>query len=146
MNLKNYTSTVDADKSISRIERLLVDVGAKNINKQYAEDKTLKSITFLIDINGQTIAFRVEAKIDLVFKILWAEVKRPQPTTKARVTDQAERTAWKIVQDWVESQITMVQLQQAELAQVFLPYAYDPVKDQTFYQSIKGANFKALMA
>lgn len=148
-NLKNYTSTVPADKSISKIERLLVDFGAENINKTYnKETKKLDSISFLINIPGitNTMAFKVPAKVDRVFDVLWAQYKKPTPTTKQRVLDQSERTAWKIVCDWVEIQVSMIQLEQAEFIEVFLPYVYDPEKNQTFFEKLKETNFKQLNA
>lgn len=118
-------------------------MGATNINKQY-EGGSLASISFLIDVSGNTIAFRLPAKVGAVQKVLWAEVKRPRPETEKRINDQAERTAWKIVAEWVEIQFSMIKLEQAEFAEVFLPYAYDYAKDQTFYQRLKESNFKLL--
>lgn len=47
MNIKNYTSTIEASRSMAKIEDLLVEVGATNINKQYA-DKVCTGITFLL--------------------------------------------------------------------------------------------------
>ncbi|MBK7433510.1 MAG: hypothetical protein IPI66_06090, partial [Chitinophagaceae bacterium] len=47
MNIKNYTSTIDASRSMANIEELLVEIGATNINKQYA-DKVCTGITFLL--------------------------------------------------------------------------------------------------
>lgn len=143
MNLKNYTSTVPADKSIMRIERLLVEVGAKNINKQY-DDNMLKSITFLIDMNGQTAAFRLPAKVDVVEKVLRKEVKRPQSGTYERIKDQSERTAWKILCDWVEIQCSMIHLEQAEFAEIFLPYHYNPELNQTLWEQVKEGSIKLL--
>jgi hypothetical protein len=46
MNIKNYTSTVEASRSMARIEELLVEIGADNINKKY-ENKICTGITFL---------------------------------------------------------------------------------------------------
>lgn len=64
------------------------------------------------------------------------EVKRPRPETEKRYREQANRTAWKILYDWVEVQVTMVRLQQAQALEVFLPYAFDPTKGKTLYQRI----------
>ena len=46
MNIKNYTSTVDAGRSMAKIEELLVEIGATNINKEYT-NKICTDITFL---------------------------------------------------------------------------------------------------
>ncbi len=143
MNLKNYTSQVPADRSISRIERMLVEIGANNINKQYT-DGQLKALSFLVIVNGNTLAFRLPAKVDVVQRVLWDEVKRPQSGTRQRIRGQAERTAWKIVCDWVETQTAMIKLEQAEFAEMFLPYVYSPELDQTFYERIKESDFKLL--
>jgi hypothetical protein len=144
MDLKNYTSTIPADRSISRIEKLLVSIGATNINKEYDSSKMLKSITFLINVNNNTRPFKLPARVDVVEELFRKEVKRPQPGTLERIAAQAERTAWKIIHDWVEVQVSMIKLEQAEFTQVFLPYAYDVSTNETFYDKLKASGFKAL--
>lgn len=143
MNLKNYTSSVPADRSIAKIEKLLVSIGANNINKQY-KDEQLVAVSFLVNVNGTTLVFKLPAKIAMVEKVLREEVKRPRAETYKRIAVQSERTAWKIVCDWVEIQATMINLQQAEFAEIFLPYAYDVKNDQTFYEKLKETGFKQL--
>lgn len=144
VNIKNYTSTVPALTSMSRIEMYLVNAGASDISKKYDENKTCISLTFRMIVNNIPVFFQLEAKVQACFKVLYAEVKRPQPTTKQTILQQAERTAWKIISDWVEIQISMVQLEQADLIQVFLPYVYNPATEKTFYNQIKDNNFKQL--
>jgi len=146
MNLKNYTSTVPAITSMGRIEKSLVAAGATNISKTY-EDQVCTAITFRMVITGHVpMFFELPAKVEPCFNVLWAEVKRPKPETKKNIREQAERTAWKIVADWVEIQLSMILLEQAEPLQVFLPYCYDPSTDQTFYEKMKTNNFKQLTA
>ncbi|WP_343302876.1 hypothetical protein AAHN97_15120 [Chitinophaga niabensis] len=144
MNLKNYTSEVPPDLSVSRIERKLVEIGATNISKRY-EDGTLVAISFVILQNGTSIVLQLPARVERVFEVMWREVKRPVAGTKARTKEQAERTAWKIVSDWVDVQASMVLLEQAELLQVFLPYAMVS-STETLFDRMKGSEFKLLNA
>lgn len=137
MNIKNYTSTVDASKSMARIEELLVEIGASNINKRY-ENKICTGITFLLfDIQiGQTLAFHLKAQVDEVFEVLWKEIKRPLADTKEKLKQQANRTAWKVLSDWTEIQCTMILLGQAKPLQMFLPFVYDMKTEETFYEKV----------
>lgn len=147
MNLKNYTSSVPASTSMARIQRSLVEAGATDISMKFdPESKICVAITFRMIVSGHLpMFFQLPAKIDPCFKVLFAEVKRPRPDTQRLVREQAERTAWKIVSDWVDIQLSMILLEQAEPMQVFLPYVYDPAKDKTFYESLKESSFKGLL-
>lgn len=80
MNIKNYTSTIEASRSMAKIEELLVEIGASNINKQYA-DKICTGITFLLYDQQlqQTLPFHLKAQVEECFAILWQDVKRPRP-------------------------------------------------------------------
>jgi hypothetical protein len=144
MNLKNYTSETPASVSMAKIEKCLVEAGATDISKKYVEGVCI-SIRFRMLVNDKPVFFELPARVEACFNVLWKEVKRPQPNTKERTRQQAERTSWKIVSDWTECQLSMIRLQQAEILQVFLPYAYNPEKDQTYYEQLKQSNFKALL-
>jgi hypothetical protein len=143
VNLKNYTSEVPAITSMGHIEKYLVEAGATDISKKYV-DGICSAITFRMMINNFPVFFKLPAKVDACFEAMWKEVSRPRPDTKAKIKQQAERTAWKIVRDWVEIQISMIRLNQAEAMEIFLPYAYDPSTEQTFYHRLKANNFKQL--
>lgn len=146
MNIKNYTSTVDAGRSMARIEEMLVEIGANNINKKY-ENKVCTGITFLYFDNqiGQTLAFHLKAQVDEVFQILWKDVKRPQANTKDTMKAQANRTAWKVLSDWTEIQCTMILLGQAKPLQMFLPFVYDVKNEETFYDKVVSGKMPLLL-
>lgn len=144
INLKNYTSTVPAITSMGRIEQNLVKAGATDISKKYV-NQICKAITFRMMVNGEPLLFQIPAKVDKCFDVLYKEVKRPRPDTKDNIWSQAERTAWKIISDWVDIQLTMILLEQADALEIFLPFAYNPATDTTFYNQLKKGGFKALL-
>ncbi len=90
MNIKNYTSSVEACRSMAKIEELLVEIGASNINKQYA-DKICTGITFLLYDQQlqQTLPFHLKAQVEECFTILWQDIKRPRPDTRTAINLQA---------------------------------------------------------
>jgi hypothetical protein len=143
VNLKNYTSTVPATTSMGKIEQNLVAAGATDISKKY-EGGVCVAITFRMMVNAQPLFFKLPARVEHCFEVLWKEVKRPQADTKQKTREQAARTAWKIIADWVEIQLSMILLEQALPLQVFLPYVYDPARDETFFEKLEQTNFKLL--
>lgn len=145
MNIKNYTSTVDASRSMAKIEELLVEIGATNINKQYT-DKICTGITFLLFDQQlqQTIPFHLKAQVEECFLILWKDVKRPRPDTKATLQQQANKTAWKILCDWTEIQCSMILLGQAKPLQMFLPFMYDIKSNETLFDKVSSGKMKLL--
>lgn len=142
MKLKNYTSETPAENSVMRIERQLISIGASDISKSYKEGK-LGAIKFLIIINGSTVVFDLKARVSKVYDVLWSEIKRPQPGTKERIMLQAERTAWKLLADWVDVQASMIYLEQGDTLQMFLPYAMVN-NNETVYDKITQGGLKLL--
>jgi hypothetical protein len=143
MNLKNYTSSVPANDSIFRIEQMLVEAGASHIAKTY-EDGLVSGIIFQIRLNDMPLTFKLPAKIKPIFDAMWSGIKKPIPTTKKRLEEQSQRTAWKLVYDWVAVQLSMIRLEQTEPAEVFFPFLYNPAKDQTYFATLKEGGFKQL--
>ena len=48
--------------------------------------------------------------------------------------EQARRVAWRILKDWVAAQLAIVEAEQAQMAEVFLPYAVESQTGQTMFQ------------
>lgn len=142
MNLKNYTSTVPAERSIMLIEKQLATAGAMNISKWYV-DGEIAGMAFQAQINGVPASFKLPAKEDRVFKELAKQYKRWNDTAEATCKAQARRTAWKLLHDWVQIQVSMILLNQVEFMEVFLPYAFDG--RQTYFEVLKEKHYKGLL-
>lgn len=143
MNIKNYTSTVPVERTVARIESLLASFGVKAIAKQY-EDKRLAALTFQIAINDKDLLIRLPASPNRVLLALRKTCKRPRADTLNRLAKQADRTAWRLQQEWLEIELTKIMLDQSEPLEVFLPYVWDGAS--TFYGRLKESGFKLLPA
>ncbi|MDD5501939.1 MAG: hypothetical protein PHH26_00555 [Candidatus Thermoplasmatota archaeon] len=146
MSLKNYTSSVSASRSISYIEEKLVQHGAKQILKLYDGKQRVSGICFIMLYEGAEIPYKLPARLPECEKILRQNLSsRTRPETIQKLGEQAERTAWKILLDWVDAQMALIELSQVEMMEVFLPYVYDYQKRQTYFEALKEKGFKALL-
>jgi len=142
--MKNYTSGVPTDRTISKIETALARAGAGNIIKDYTEGE-LSALSFTLHLDGtRLVPIKLPANIEQVEKVLMTAVKRPRRETMRRIKQQAARTAWRLMQDWVEVQLSLIEMNQAEAMQVFLPYVWDGKR--TYFAMLKENNFKLLPA
>jgi len=141
--IKNYTSGVPVSRTLSRIEEVLVNGGAVNIMKDY-KNGIIDAVCFFVEepTSKKRIAVRLPANVNAVYDILYKEVRRPRPGTLEKLKEQASRTAWKLMQDWVEVQMSLIAMNQAEFLQVFLPYVWDGKR--TFFNTLKENGFKLL--
>ena len=148
MNIKNYTSSVPADRSILQIENILIEMGARNIAKEYDEFGKVQSISFSIKNGEGVVPFKLPAKKEPIKKLFLAGHGRRRHTSDQvkGYEAQAERTAWKNVKEWVELQATMIKLQQVEFMEVFMPYIFSFEHQKTLFERMKGDNFKQLTA
>lgn len=145
MFIKNYTSETPAHITIGRIEQRLIACGVNGITKEYSGSGKIAAIVFHLNLDGKRNSVRLPADETAVQKSLHADWMAQSPKSKKTVADfadQAERTAWKLMQDWTEVQLTMVQLQKKDFREVFLAYLWDG--ERTFFQQIVDSGYKQL--
>jgi hypothetical protein len=144
--MKNYTSTVPAERSVEEIERMLVRGGARSISKEYV-DGEVSALNFMILCHetNAPLGVRLPADCEAVFQVL-KKARSPRARSsrgyEPRLREQSKRTAWRLMFDWVAVQLSLIEMKQAELMQVFLPYLW--TGKTTFYESIKQDKFRAI--
>lgn len=139
MAILNYTTTVDAFKTVSEIEYILMKHKAASIMKQY-DGETIIGLSFLIDTGTQQIPVKLPVKIDECLEVLKKE-KRQNPKKQIKDTrQQAERVAWRILKDWVEAQMALLDIEMVRFEEIFLPYI-ETSNGQTIFQKLEEKQF-----
>lgn len=139
MAILNYTTTVESFKTVSEIEYILMKHKAKSIMKNY-EGESITGLSFLIDTGIQQIPVRLPVKVDECLKVLKKE-KKDNPRKQIKDTrDQAERVAWRILKDWVEAQMALLDIEMVRFEEIFLPYI-ETENGQTVYERLEEKQF-----
>lgn len=124
MALLNYTTEVDADKSAAEIAKCLSMHGAQAVMTEYHPDTGVPTaLSFKIQMGEQPMGFRLPCDPMPVLKILEQQKARTGNRDIKANREQAVRVAWRIVKNWVEAQMALVETQMVTTSEVFLPYA-----------------------
>jgi len=148
MAVKNITSRIDPAKTIMEIEQILAKFGAKAILKEYDGESVTSMSFYILAPNGEKIPFKLPMKLEnarAVIESAVGEGKLPQRfLTEPYRTDQALRVGWRIVKDWIHSQLSLYEMNYADAVEIFLPYAYNSITEQTLYEKIVEEKFEGL--
>jgi len=139
MALLNYSTTVDAYKTVAEIEQMLVKHGAKSIMKSY-EGEDVTSLSFLIDTGNGNIPVKLPVRLDDVLQVL-TEQKKAHPKANIKATrEQANRVAWRILKDWIEVQMALLDMQMVKFEEIFLSYI-EIADGKTIYEKLEEKHF-----
>ena len=126
MAIKNYTTTKHPCESIGEIQAALAKGGAKKVMIDYDESGEPKSLAFALETERGFIGFQLPANIEGVYEVFKKQKVRAD-------IEQAKKTAWRNVRDWVLAQMDFIEAGNATLQEAFLPYLTNK-EGQTLYQ------------
>lgn len=118
MPILNYTTKVDVYTTIGQIQGMLVKHGAKKILQEYDDNGRMQAVSFQINTPVGMQAVRLPANVESVQRVL----------AKQKVKcdyEQAERVAWRIVKDWIEAQMAILESEMVTMDEIFMPYMID---------------------
>jgi hypothetical protein len=118
MALLNYTTSVDASRTVAQIQDILRGHGAKSVLIEYDSEGLIESLSFCAITPRGEFAIRLPIDPEAVLKVL----ARNNVSRKYQEKAQAVRIAWRIVKDWTEAQMALLETEMVDLEQIFLPY------------------------
>lgn len=112
--------------SIGAIQGCLVKHGAKKIMTDYDNDGHVSALSFLVDTPSGQRGIKLPANTDKVQRVLAKQKVKAD-------REQAEKVAWRILKDWVEAQMAVLESEMVQMDEIFLPYMING-SGETVYQ------------
>lgn len=143
MPLLNYTTRIEAIKTVGEIQHTLATHGARSILTDYGDDGTVKALAFKVSTPQGEVGIRLPIDPDAVLKILQREHVAGRLRSHQGEPDrrQAVRVAWRIVKDWVEAQMAILETEMVKMEQIFLPYVITD-SGKTLYEAMMDRHFQ----
>jgi len=137
MPILNYTTDISAHRTLSEIQQQLASKGANKVMIEYNQDPAAQrgqpiALMFQIQVgNGEDYHYRLPCRHQGVLKAL----RNDKDVGRRYKTEQhALNVAWRIIKDWVEVQLALVQSQQSTMDEVFFAYLLQE-SGATIYQT-----------
>lgn len=141
MPILNYTTKIDAWKTVNEIQQIL----AKHNVTHFAiknQGSFPIALTFSIDYNGQPMNFLLPCNHEGVLRCMKKDRKIPG---SSKNEEQALRTSWRIIKEWVEAQMAIVDAELAPIHEVFLQRLVVGMDGETLSHKILNGNGMKLL-
>ncbi|MGC4106063.1 MAG: hypothetical protein QM753_06870 [Thermomicrobiales bacterium] len=138
MAVLNYTTQITVAKTIGEVQGMLMEHGADRIMLEYS-DKQPVGITFQIDTDTGPALYSLPVDVAAMHQLLVRQSRQGRlkgiSRTAAESMEQAARVAWRVIKDWLEAQLALIETRMVALDQVMLPYLR--VGELTIYEQYR---------
>jgi len=141
--IKNFTTSIKIEKTISEIELILTRHGATHIFKMYSNDGVPIALAFKCLIKNDLISFKLPMEEQKVLQVFKNGVHNGElPKRYWDDLDQARRTGWRIIKDWISSQMALIEINIVKFEEIFLPYMYNENLGKTMFELLEEKDFR----
>jgi len=135
--LLNYTTTVDAAKTVAQIQLILAKHGARAVLINYSDTGDIEALSFKVQTPHGEVGIQLPVNTESILKVLEKQNLPPRYVNRP----QAIRIAWRIVKDWVEAQMAILETEMVKMEQIFLPYILSE-EGRTLYEVMVDSKFQ----
>lgn len=86
------------------------------------------------------LSFRLPVNIESVFRAISQDGSIPK---RLRTKEQASCVVWRVTKDWIEAKLAIVEVEMADLKEVFLPYMQNQL-GHTLYRTLESGGFQQI--
>lgn len=137
--LLNYTTTKPVWETVGEVQGLLAKHGATHVMTEYGQGGTITGIAFVVPTDHGPRRYSLPVQVEAVHTRLQQQHAdaHPQSTIRKKGKPTSERSAmvaWRILKDWLEAQLAIVEVGMAHVDQVMLPYMQTGDHGETVYE------------
>ncbi len=141
MPLLNYTTSIEASKTVTEIQSILAKHGAKSILIDYGESGAIEACSFRVLTPQGDVAIRLPVDPEAVLKVLTQQSRLGRVPKRYLTQTQAVRVAWRILRDWTAAQMAILETEMVKMEQIFLPYVITE-DGRTLYEAMVDRHFQ----
>lgn len=141
MGILNYSTKIDPWKTVNEIQQILAKYGVSHFSIKN-ENGYPVALSFSIDYNGMPLNYVLPCNHEGVFSCIKEDKNIP---TAYKNKDQALRTGWRIIKDWVKAQLAIVDSRLSTIHEVFISRLIVNSNGETLSEKILNGNGIALL-
>lgn len=140
MPLLDYTTSVPVSRTIAQVEAKLVEHGARAVIKEWDDRGRVKALAFNVKLPNGELPIRLPIDAAATLRVLQRQYQKREIPGRYANEEHAYRVAWRIIKDWIEAQMSLLETEMVRMEEIFLPYVITP-GGQTIYQVMAGKGF-----
>lgn len=136
----NYSTSIPSGRTIGECQEILAGAGAVAVAVQY-ENREPVGLSFRINTPRGLRDFSLPVNVEGIHRLLGTahgqgslRNSNGRPAASFTTRKHAAAVAWRVVKDWIEAQVALIDAEMATLDQVMLPYL-QVGGDRTLYQA-----------
>ena len=140
MPLLDYTTSVPVARTVAQVQAKLVEHGARAVMMEYDDRGRINALAFNVRTPNGEIPIRLPIDVAATLRVLERQYANREIPARYVKEEHAYRVAWRIIKDWIEAQMSLLETEMVKMEQIFLPYIITP-GGQTVYQVMAEKHF-----
>ncbi|GAH91049.1 unnamed protein product [marine sediment metagenome] len=140
MPLLNYTTKIPWERSYTEVKSLLIAHGARGFYEEVGPEGYINSFIFKLRTPDGDVPIKIPIDVESTIKILKKQYDSGEIDRRFTDPKRARNIAWRIIKDWLQAHIWLVETEMMKMEQILLPYMMVD-KDHTLYEAMKDRHF-----
>ncbi|MBA7691355.1 hypothetical protein ES703_99898 [subsurface metagenome] len=140
MPLLDYTTSVPVSRTVAQVQAKLVEHGARAVMMEYDDRGRITALAFKVKMPNGELPIRLPIDAAATLRVLQRQADNREIPNRFAREEHAYRVAWRIIKDWVEAQMSLLETEMVKMQEIFLPYIITP-GGQTIYEVMAEKHF-----